>query len=65
MLKYKENRALSKLKDIDFISYKLFRLLRLIQLEVSDTKSLNQSEIMQTDEDEQKSPEQYARTIQM
>jgi hypothetical protein len=31
LLKHKENRALSKLKDIDFISFKLFRTMRLIQ----------------------------------
>ena len=69
-MKYKENRALSKLKDIDFISFKLFRLLRTIQSDNYETYSarqtLNQSHIsMQTDEDDQKSPEQYARTIQM
>mmetsp|Transcript_28544 Transcript_28544/g.43167 ORF Transcript_28544/g.43167 Transcript_28544/m.43167 type:complete len:128 (+) Transcript_28544:668-1051(+) len=32
-LKFNEGRALSKLRDIDYISYKLFKLLKLIKIE--------------------------------
>ena len=40
LIKYKEARAYSKLKDLDFISYKLFKLERAIEVErIKSSKS--------------------------
>lgn len=54
LLGYKEQRALAKLKDLDYISYKLFRELR----------ALIDKTTLEKDEDDEKSPEEYCREVQ-
>ena len=54
-LRYNEKKAFSKLKDIDFISYKLFKL--------HNTMCSSKSSYAELDTDEQKSPEQYCKDI--
>ena len=52
-----------KLKDIDYISYKLLKLLKRIKIEKEGFAKLNQS-LIQPDEDEKQAPEKYCRDIQ-
>jgi len=73
IVQYKESIAYSKLKDLDFISYKLFKLERAISLQL-DTKQQrgpgstpaidDMSQLYaQQDDDEQVSPEEYCAEI--
>lgn len=70
ILQYQEKIAYSKLKDLDFISYKLFKLERAISLQIETVNKgkAQPDEISQLfikeDEDEKKSPEEYCAEIQ-
>lgn len=61
LVEFKESRAQAKLKDLDFISFKLFRLERAIWREKGS--SLDVSVNTPDDEDEKMAPDQYAREI--
>lgn len=58
---FKESRAQAKLKDLDFISFKLFRLERAIMRERGS--SLDISMNTPDDDDDKMAPDQYAKEI--
>lgn len=62
LLQYKESRAYQKLKDLDFISFKLFRLERAIHQESKG--EADNSMYLRKDDDEAQDPVQYAQKIQ-
>ena len=62
LLKYKEARAYTKLKDLDFISFKLFKLERTLSQEIQ--QAAENSMYLKLDIDEQQAPDQYAKDIQ-
>ena len=55
MVKFKEVRAYAKLREIDFISYKLFKLERAINFDVLN--KVDNSMYLRDDEDDKMSPE--------
>ena len=55
MVKFKEVRAYAKLREIDFISYKLFKLDRAINFDV--VNKVDNSMYLRDDEDDKMSPD--------
>ena len=70
MVQFQEERAFTKLKDLDFISYKLFKLERAIATQKEHPTPYGQIDggmpqlYLKEDEDEKKSPEEYCAEIQ-